>query len=99
MMLYQRSLFEDDIENASTIKDICDALNCSFNTPGWPDHFGEALLQYISSSNSGAIKTLSLFSGAGGLDIGFHDLGFDIIESVEIESKFAETLRIKFWRG
>ena len=99
MMLYQRSLFEDDIENASTIKDICDALNCSFNTPGWPDHFGEAMLQYISSSNSGAIKTLSLFSGAGGLDIGFHDLGFDIIESVEIESKFAETLRINSGEG
>ena len=99
MMLYQRSLFEDDIENASTIKDICDALNCSFNTPGWPDHFGVALLQYISSSNSGAIKTLSLFSGAGGLDIGFHDLGFDIIESVEIESKFAETLRINSGEG
>ena len=99
MMLYQRSLFEDDIENTSTIKDICDALNCSFNTPGWPDHFGVALLQYISSSNSGAIKTLSLFSGAGGLDIGFHDLGFDIIESVEIESKFAETLRINSGEG
>ena len=99
MMLYQRSLFEDDIENTSTIKDICDALNCSFNTPGWPDHFGVALLQYISSPNSGAIKTLSLFSGAGGLDIGFHDLGFDIIESVEIESKFAETLRINSGEG
>lgn len=99
IMPYQRSLFDEDIEIASTIKNICDALNCSFNTPGWPDQFGEALLHYIDSSNSGYIRTLSLFSGAGGLDIGFHDLGFDIIESVEIESKFAETLRINSGKG
>jgi DNA (cytosine-5)-methyltransferase 1 len=39
------------------------------------------------------IKVLSLFSGAGGLDIGFSDAGFDIIESVEIEKDFCETIR------
>lgn len=38
------------------------------------------------------ITTLSLFSGAGGLDIGFHDVGFDVIECVEIERKFCDTL-------
>ena len=26
-------------------------------------------------------KIASLFSGCGGLDIGFHDLGFEIVES------------------
>ncbi|HUQ69901.1 MAG TPA: DNA cytosine methyltransferase [Planctomycetaceae bacterium] len=39
------------------------------------------------------IRTLSLFTGAGGLDIGFHDAGFDIVEMVEIDRRFCETLR------
>jgi DNA (cytosine-5)-methyltransferase 1 len=38
------------------------------------------------------IKTLSLFSGAGGLDIGFHNAGFDIIGCVEINKSYAATL-------
>lgn len=36
--------------------------------------------------------TLSLFSGAGGLDIGFHKVGFRIVACVEMESAFCETL-------
>ena len=40
------------------------------------------------------IKTLSLFSGAGGLDIGFHKSGFDIVACVEIESKYCRTLEV-----
>ena len=38
------------------------------------------------------MKTLSLFSGAGGLDIGFHRAGFDISGCVEIEKQYCETL-------
>lgn len=38
------------------------------------------------------IKTLSLFSGAGGLDVGFHNAGFDIVACVEIEEKYCKTL-------
>lgn len=38
------------------------------------------------------IKTLSLFSGAGGLDIGFHQAGFNILGCVEIEPAYAKTL-------
>jgi DNA (cytosine-5)-methyltransferase 1 len=38
------------------------------------------------------VKTLSLFSGAGGLDIGFHNAGFDILGCVEIEPSYAKTL-------
>ncbi|MCX6419292.1 MAG: DNA (cytosine-5-)-methyltransferase, partial [Actinobacteria bacterium] len=33
-----------------------------------------------------------MYSGAGGLDIAFHDLGFDVVEMVEIEKKFVDTL-------
>lgn len=38
------------------------------------------------------IKTLSLFTGAGGLDIGFHRAGYDIQGCVEIESAYCATL-------
>jgi DNA (cytosine-5)-methyltransferase 1 len=38
------------------------------------------------------IRTLSLFSGAGGLDIGFHQAGYEIRAAVEIEAAYAATL-------
>ena len=37
-------------------------------------------------------RVLSLFSGGGGLDIGFATAGFQIVASVEIESAFCKTL-------
>jgi DNA (cytosine-5)-methyltransferase 1 len=39
------------------------------------------------------IPTLSLFSGAGGLDIGFSMAGFDIRACVEIEPAYVQTLK------
>ena len=38
------------------------------------------------------MNILSLFSGAGGLDIGFHNAGFNIVGCVEIETLFCKTL-------
>jgi DNA (cytosine-5)-methyltransferase 1 len=38
------------------------------------------------------IRTLSLFSGAGGLDIGFHQAGYDIVACVEIDGNYCKTL-------
>lgn len=87
------TLFDDfEISEYSTIRDICKSLGCEYGKPAWCDKFGEALHSYIERNNIPKIRTLSLFSGAGGLDIGFHDLGFEIIESVEIEPKFCDTL-------
>lgn len=37
---------------------------------------------------------ISFFAGAGGLDIGIHDAGFDVRLSVELEEKYCETLKI-----
>lgn len=59
---------------------------------GWPDRFGDQFHKWITSNNSKKIKTLSLFSGGGGLDIAFHDMGFEIVECVEIEKDFTATL-------
>ena len=38
------------------------------------------------------IQALSLFSGAGGLDIGFHQAGYNIQTCVEIDPRYAATL-------
>lgn len=58
---------------------------------GWPDAFGDALIKWNTEIKQ-PIRVLSLFSGAGGLDIGFHDAGFSIVECNEIEEKFTDTL-------
>lgn len=59
---------------------------------GWPDVFGKKIHAHNSITKKRPIYTLSLFTGCGGLDIGFHDVGFDIVEMVEIEEKFVQTL-------
>lgn len=56
-----------------------------------PDIFGQSLYNYFQNSTL-KINTLSLFSGAGGLDIGFRDAGFNIVEQVEFEKVFSQTL-------
>lgn len=39
------------------------------------------------------LKVISLFSGAGGLDVGFENAGFDIAVAVEIDPSCCDTLR------
>lgn len=63
---------------------------------GWPDNFGKILKEWAAKSSSNKIPTLSLFSGGGGLDIAFSDAGFNIIELVEIDSRFTPTLSNNF---
>ena len=58
----------------------------------WYDRFGEYLYQWATKEIRKPINTLSLFSGAGGLDIGFHDAGFAIQTMIEVESSFIKTL-------
>jgi DNA (cytosine-5)-methyltransferase 1 len=53
----------------------------------------------VATHKTAKIRTLSLFAGAGGLDIGFHDAGFDICEMVEIEDRFVTTLRANCGEG
>jgi DNA (cytosine-5)-methyltransferase 1 len=53
----------------------------------------------MSMRGARSIRTLSLFTGAGGLDIGFHVAGFDIVACVEIEKKYCLTLEANKGRG
>ena len=39
-------------------------------------------------------RVISLYTGGGGLDIGFHKAGFEIIACVEINSEFCKTLEL-----
>lgn len=94
----QMSIFNLGKED-STFNKICDGLGCENNTPAWPDKFGECIKRWLRNNDILPIRTLSLFSGAGGLDIGFSDIGFDIVSSVEIEEKFCETLEMNTGEG
>jgi DNA (cytosine-5)-methyltransferase 1 len=57
------------------------------------DTFGEKLRLWVKN-NIPKINVISIFSGAGGLDIGFKDAGFNIISHLEIETEFCETLKL-----
>ena len=67
--------------------------------PAWPDRFGQALRMWLTARGHHPIRTLSLFSGGGGLDIAFHDVGFEVLEMVEIEPQFAATLSANAQQG
>lgn len=47
----------------------------------------------ISLNNNKRLPVISLFSGAGGLDIGFKNAGFEIAVAVEIDPSCCDTLR------
>jgi len=68
----------------------CSKLDLKMDS-GWPDCFGKRINEWAFKEKI-SIKTLSLFSGGGGLDIGFADAGFNIIEQVEIDPRFSQTL-------
>lgn len=96
MQPFQISLFDDPL-NGNDFEAISNGLTDSQVIT--PDDFGKALYNWAHENINQSIKTLCLFSGAGGLDIGFHDAGFDIVECVEIEAKFVKSLEANKQEG
>ena len=95
------ALEESELTAPKTFKDMLQACGFEFG-PGWPDRFGDVLEHWATRYLRKPIPTLSLFSGAGGLDIGFQQAGFDVKVAIEIEEKFTATLianteREKLW--
>ena len=80
------------------LKSLQETFAFDVSKPGWPDDFGRNLKEW-TEKHANPITTLSLFSGAGGLDIGFYDAGFNIVESVEIENMFCESLSANKKKG
>ncbi|QTA80975.1 DNA-cytosine methyltransferase [Desulfonema limicola] len=92
--MIQQILFSGERSSESSwFAEAIDALSLS-EFPGWPDRFGDLLIEWNRNNIKRNIRVLSLFSGAGGLDIGFHDAGFKIVECNEIEKDFAATLSL-----
>jgi DNA (cytosine-5)-methyltransferase 1 len=94
--MQQLSLSLEPLVSAKTEKnwfqDILNILDVE-EVPGWTDNFGKSLRKCLDRNGITPIKTLSLFSGGGGLDIAFHDAGFEIVQMVELESKYVQTLQ------
>ena len=44
----------------------------------------------MSRSTTNGLRCISIFSGAGGLDIGFERAGFSTVSLCELEPQFAE---------
>lgn len=85
-------LIDEEPKEPSWFTSFCQAL-CVDLSPGWADRFGESVYQCSIDAIHRPIRVLSLFTGAGGLDIGFHDVGCKIEAMVEIDSRFAATLQ------
>jgi DNA (cytosine-5)-methyltransferase 1 len=93
----KQHLLFDNTNNTSILKGIKETLKMK-NNAYLPNEFSGKLRQW-SSTRKHYIKTLSLFSGAGGLDIGFHDAGFHVKSMVEIDHRFAESLKANSGKG
>ncbi|MDF5720242.1 MAG: DNA cytosine methyltransferase [Rhizonema sp. PD37] len=79
-------------EKVSWFQNILESLGINRSLT-WPDQFGLSLRHWLNQQDYTPIKTLSLFSGGGGLDIAFHDAGFDIIQMVELKAQYVQTLK------
>jgi len=99
MALIDNSIELFQIENRiSWFSNALHTLNVA-ESPGWPDIFGDRIRQWGKQNLKLPVTAISLFSGAGGLDIGFRDAGFSILECNEIEPLFAATLKSNIAQG
>jgi len=88
--MVQTTLFGDDVAPAFDWFGALSRATSLSSEPDWQSTFATCLRR-VAPTPAG-VRTLSLFSGGGGLDIAFHDLGFEVLEMVEIEPVFAKTL-------
>lgn len=91
MKMNQLSLFEDEHVTQDHQFDVP-------QVGPWADKLGKRLHE-TAKEKQRSITAISLFSGAGGLDIGFHDVGFDIQHAVEIEQSFSVSLEANVGEG
>ncbi|PLZ54668.1 DNA cytosine methyltransferase [Fischerella thermalis] len=85
-------LHNSEPANRNWFQDILDTLEVGQQAT-WTDNFGKSLHKCLQQQGIPPVKTLSLFSGGGGLDIAFHDSGFEIVQMVELEAKYVQTLQ------
>jgi DNA (cytosine-5)-methyltransferase 1 len=77
-------------------KDYFDSIIDFFSldeTAPYLDTFGARVFDW-AKINVPEINVISIFSGAGGLDIGFRDAGFKVVSHLELEEDFCRTLNM-----
>lgn len=80
-----------EVLSTQVLSKICSALDCSINDI--VDMIPDETEMVEKSSDNGRYKVISLFSGAGGMDLGFINAGFDVIWANDIIPEAIETYR------
>ena len=81
-----------DTCNNDYFASVIDMFSLDEKSP-YLDDFGKKIYEWAKKKNPD-INVISIFSGAGGLDIGFRDSGFNIISHLELEADFCKTLEM-----
>jgi DNA (cytosine-5)-methyltransferase 1 len=81
-----------DFHSNDYFNSIIDYFSLDESDP-YLDVFGKKLHNW-AKNNVLDINVVSIFSGAGGLDIGFRDAGFKIVSHLELEPDFCKTLHM-----
>ena len=84
-------LGKDEMVSTEVLSKICDVLNCSIGDI--MDMVKDENELFETKVTKGNYKVISLFSGAGGMDLGFIQAGFDVIWANDIIPEAIETYR------
>ena len=84
-------LGKDEMVSTEVLSKICDVLNCSIGDI--MDMVKDENELFEMKFTKGKYKVVSLFSGAGGMDLGFIQAGFDVIWANDIIPEAIETYR------
>lgn len=68
---------KEEIVSADVLNKICNALSCEIKDI--VEMIKDENEEYVVNCREDSLKVVSLFSGAGGMDLGFINAGFDII--------------------
>jgi DNA (cytosine-5)-methyltransferase 1 len=101
VMGFEKALVEVSNANEATFNDLFDTTLDDWREgqKDWKDGFEEHLwpgqsLQIDASDTGAGLSVISLFSGALGLDLGFHLNGYDLRLANDLEPSAAEVARV-----
>jgi len=84
-------LGKDEIVSTDVLSKICEALECSIGDI--MDMVKDENEEFETKTNNNKYKVISLFSGAGGMDLGFIQAGFDILWANDVFTEAIETYK------
>lgn len=82
---------KEEMVSADVLTKICKALQC--NAFDVTEMVKDANEEFGAYEHSGKYTVVSLFSGAGGMDLGFKQAGFDILWANDFESDAVKTYK------